>query len=294
MTTHTQTPPESAPADYGRPGSIEELSNRFVVHPLSSVVERIAIRFGISANVVSFLGLGSGLLAAWCYYYQSQLSFVIGGFLLMVAWHIFDGADGRIARATGTSSAFGRIIDGMCDHLVFGAVYFAFVFYLLKTGHSNSVWLLAIAAALSHAVQAAGYEERRQKYQRRHKGVGRDEVNAKLLDVEGGSSGLAKLYDAAQRIVSGGTSPLDGVLDNLRREGKPEAARQVIDKTGIIVKGWALLNANNRTIMIAIMALIGMPALYFIYEIVVLNIVLIALIVFERSAEKRIAAQAAS
>jgi len=294
MTAQTQTPPESAPAEYGRPGSIEELSNRLIIHPLSSVVERVAIQFGISANIVSFLGLGSGLLAALCYYYQSQLSFVLGGFLLMVAWHIFDGADGRIARATGTSSAFGRIIDGMCDHLVFGAVYFAFVFYLLKTGHSNSVWPLAIGAALSHAVQSAGYEERRQKYQRRHKGVARDEVNARLFDVEGSSSGLVKLYDTAQRFVSGGESTLDGVLEKLRRENNSDVARRLIDKTGMIVKAWALLNANNRTIMIAVMALIGMPVLYFIYEIVVLNVVLIALIIFERSAEKRIAAQAAS
>lgn len=284
--------PQQQQAEYGRPNSIEELSNQYVVHPLSAIFAKIAIKLGVSANVVSFLGLGAGWLAAFFYFKQDVPGFVLAGFVAMFFWHVFDGADGRVARATGTSSAFGRIIDGICDHLVFGAVYIATVYYLASTGENLAVmWALALTAGVSHAVQAAGYEERRQKYQRRSRGISRTDVTDKLLSVDGKKSVLAGIYDAAQRLVSGGASPLDDRLDQMRADGKSdEDVQALINRTSIIVRAWALLNANNRTIMIAVMASIGQPIWYFIYEITALNLVLIGLLVYERKTEARIAA----
>jgi phosphatidylglycerophosphate synthase len=285
--------PQKQNAEYGRPNSIEEFSNQFIVHPLSTVLAKVAIKLGISANIVSFLGLGAGWLAAFFYFQQPALGFVFAGFLAMFAWHVLDGADGRVARATGTSSAFGRIIDGICDHLVFGAVYIAITLYLIKTGSPLTIWFLALAAGLSHAVQAAGYEERRQKYQRRSRGITRADVTDKLLSVDGKKSTLAGIYDAAQRLVSGGISPLDQRLEEMRAAKRSDNEVQaVINKTSKIVRAWALLNANNRTIMIAVMAAIAQPALYFVYEITILNIVLIGLLIYERRAEARIAGEA--
>jgi phosphatidylglycerophosphate synthase len=282
--------PQKKQAEYGRPNSIEELSNQYVVHPISAVIAKIAIKLGVSANIISFIGLGAGWLAAYFYTQQPALGFVLAGFLSMFAWHVFDGADGRVARATGTSSAFGRIIDGICDHLVFGAVYIAFVLYLIQSGSSPMVWLLALAAGVSHAVQAAGYEERRQKYQRRTRGIERSDVTDKLMSVDGKKSALAGIYDAAQRLVSGGTTPLDTKLKQMRADNASFGDVQtLINKTSGIVRAWALLNANNRTIAIALFAALGLPAMYFVYEIVLLNIVLIGLIVYERRAEARIA-----
>ncbi len=287
--THTQieTP------DYGRPLSIEEYSNRYVIHPLSSIVERISIKRGISANFISFCGLGAGLLAGLLYYHQDHKSFILAAFLCMVAWHIFDGADGRIARATGTSSAFGRILDGICDHLVFGAVYIAFVLYLIKTGSPNMVWLYGIAAAASHGIQAAGYEERRQKYQRRKRGIYRQDTNDKLVNINGKKSTLANIYDKVQKLVSGGYGPIDRVIDiNRELNAAGNSTQNMIDKTVITVRLWALLNANNRTIMLAVMAFIGQPFLYFIYEIILLNLGFIGLLFYERIAEAKISSNA--
>lgn len=285
--------PEPQDTQYGRPLLIEERTNRYIIHPLSAIVEKFAIRWGVSANIVSFLGLGCGLLAGLLYYYQDYRLYVLGGFLFMCLWHVFDGADGRIARATGTSSAFGRIIDGMCDHIVFGAVYFAFVFFALKNGASPWVWGLGILAALSHGLQSAGYEERRQKYQRRLKGTNRDQVNASLLTVKGKSSSVAQTYDKIQKVVSGGESPLDAAIDAQRAASNSEvSASNLLKSTASIVKAWALLNANNRTIMIALFAFLGQPILYFFYEIVILNIVLIGLIIYEKTTERRLASEA--
>ena len=278
-------------SQYGRPLLIEEWSNRYFIHPLSATVERLAINWGVSANTVSFLGVGCGWLAGLFYYHQDHRIYILSGFIFMCLWHVFDGADGRIARATGTSSAFGRLLDGVCDHLVFLAVYLAFIFFGLKNGASPWIWGLAILAGLSHALQAVGYEERRQKYQRRLKGVKREQINNHLLNISGSSSWLVEKYDKCQRLVSGGESPLDPVIESYRSSSSPESENSAIglvERTAKIVRAWALLNANNRTIMIAVIAILGRPELYFIYEIVILNIVFVGLIIYERLAENRI------
>lgn len=274
---------------YGRPIEIEEFSNRFFVHPLSDHVVRICIKAGISANAVSIAGLVCGLLAAFAYTQTPDIFMVLSGFSLMICWHILDGADGRLARVTGTSSAFGRIIDGICDHLVYAAVYIALAFNLMAGGYGAGVWWLVIGAGLSHAIQAAGYEERRQKYQRRREGIDRQTVANGLLSVDGNNSFLAGVYDLAQKLVAGGDYGLDGALKNLRRlPDNRQPPTIVIGQTAKMVKSWSVLNANNRTMLIFLFCLTGVPEFYFIFELIVFNIVLISLIFAERQFEKQL------
>lgn len=281
--------PASA-AGYGRPKMIEDASNRLFIHPLADGVARLAIARGISANVLSFLGLGFGLLAAMLYGFLPRPLFVLGALAAMVLWHVLDGADGKVARATGTASAFGRLMDGICDHLVFGAVYAAFVVNLLVAGSDVSVLWLAIAAALSHALQAAAYEERRQKYQRRRAGRSRDGVHEKLLLVHGKRSFLAALYDKGQKLLAGPDSGLDEALERLR-EAPDGAARAVtiVDRTAPMVRAWGILNANKRTLLITVFAFLGEPATYFLLEVTVFNIVLLFLILGELWVERQLA-----
>ncbi len=267
---------------YGRPLAIEDISNQYFIHPLSDVVVSAGIKTGASPNFVSLLGLFCGILAAYFYYQLPQINYVIGGFIAMIGWHILDGADGRLARATGKTSAFGRIIDGICDHLVFGAVYISLALHLIETGSSIHIWWLVIGAGLSHAVQAAGYEERRQKYQRRLKGIDRTDVEEKLLKIDGKKSYLASIYDKAQKIVAGGDYGFDKLLSELSTtsNGKTDA-QTLIKQTIPMVKAWGLLNANNRTFLIFVFAALGQPAFYFAFELVVLNIVMLILIIAE-------------
>ena len=262
---------------YGRPVEIEEASNYYCIHRLANLVVAISLKVGVSPNAISVAGLLCGLAAAYCYYHLPQPQFVVAGFILMIGWHILDGADGRLARATGQASAFGRIIDGVCDHLVFGAVYIVFAMHLMETGRGLSSWWLVLAAGLSHAVQAAGYEERRQKYQRRLNQLGRGQMQGGLLHVGGRKSALATIYDLAQKLVSGGDYGLDGALAELKKKD----AREIIRGTAPMVRAWAILNANNRTFLIFIFAYMGKPALYFTFEIIVLNAVMFALLVAE-------------
>lgn len=277
---------------YGRPLSIEDASNRFFIHPLSDLIVTVGIKIGLSPNLVSLAGLGSGILAAFLYYDLPAPAQVFGAFAAMLGWHILDGADGRLARATGKTSAFGRILDGICDHLVFSAVYLAFAFQIISTGAPATVWWLVVGAGLSHAVQAAGYEERRQKYQRRLNGISREMVEENLLTVGGKKSALAIIYDLAQKAVAGRDYGLDAKLVALRgKEGGESLAMALVAKTVPMVRTWGLLNANNRTFLIFIFALMGQPLWYFIFEVTVLNMILLWLMFAEKNVERSIIAQ---
>lgn len=279
--------------EYGRPMSIEDGSNRYFIHPLSDVVVKVGIKLGISPNFVSFLGLGCGILAAFLYYELPEPAYMLGAFAAMVGWHILDGADGRLARATGNTSAFGRIIDGICDHLVFGAVYIALAIHMMANGWTADVWWLVVGAGIAHAVQAAGYEERRQKYQRRLDGICREDVEETLLKIDGKKSFLAGVYDAAQKLVSGGDYGLDAKLAAMRatEQGKEDACA-LVHRTVPMVKAWGLLNANNRTMMIFLAAIFNRPELYFIIELVGLTVVMGLLILAERQMEVSLASEA--
>ena len=68
-----------------------------------------------------------------------------------------DSADGQLARITERYSSFGAIIDGLCDNLVFLAIYAAIVLGVWQRTGGGLLPLsaLAIVAALSHSVQSS-------------------------------------------------------------------------------------------------------------------------------------------
>jgi phosphatidylglycerophosphate synthase len=63
-----------------------------------------------------------------------------------VIWLLADSLDGMVARARGTSSAFGRELDGFCDHGVFLLLYLA----LAWPTREGVAWSLVVGAATAH------------------------------------------------------------------------------------------------------------------------------------------------
>ncbi|MBV1901955.1 MAG: CDP-alcohol phosphatidyltransferase family protein [Kordiimonadaceae bacterium] len=278
--------------EYGRPACIEDASNKYFIHPLSDVVVKFGLALKLTPNFVSLLGLASGILAGFLYYKMPEAGYIFGGFSAMIFWHILDGADGRLARLTGQTSAFGRVLDGICDHLVFAAVYIGVTLYLIDTGASNAIWWLVLTSGVAHGIQAAAYEERRQKYQRRVEGLGRD-VQEGLLVIDGKRSAFASGYDKVQRFLSGGDYGLDAKLAELR--AKPDAkacSDYFVNQTAPMVKAWGLLNANNRTFLIFLCALMGAPIWFFIIQLTVFNLLLVGLMIAERALEYKLIAEA--
>lgn len=133
---------------------LDAYARKLIDPPLDRVGGLLA-RIGISANAVTLVGLGLGLLAA--------VSIVFGQFTLalwlVLASRVADGLDGAIARAS-TRTDFGGYLDITADFAFYGAIPLAFILHDPATnGIAGAVLLLSFyvngASFLGYAILAA-------------------------------------------------------------------------------------------------------------------------------------------
>lgn len=271
-----------------RTSEIEETTNVYVVHPVSAALVPLFARWGVSPNAVSVMGMVFGGLAAVAYYQYDLWPYALAGFLSMIGWHVMDGADGQLARLTGKTSEIGKILDGLCDHVAFALVYVSLTIAAAAV-LGAWVWIVAVAAGLSHLVQASAYEFQRQAYDfwvhaKQSARIERPEAFQRSLDGKQGASLLfGKLYLSYLRIqyrLAGIDAALIGEMDRALGEGGEREAevRAAYRATNLdAVRRWSLLCSNYRTIAIFVAALLGSPLYFFLFEIVGLNAVFVGL-----------------
>lgn len=247
----------------GRPPEIEPWSNRLLVHRLSAFLLPPAIRSGISPNAVSVTGLGLGLFAALAYTRWHDPLWATSGLLLMIGWHVMDGLDGALARATGRTSDFGRLVDGIADYSTFVAVNIALV---LASPQPLAALGLAAVSGCAHILQSLFYEAERETYVRRISG----RFTASPRKAVGGI--VERLYNQGERWLGNQTRPFDHALAGsppdastcmLARWRKSAAPRMMM---------LTPLSANGRTLAIWIACMAGSPVFYWAWEIVALTL----------------------
>lgn len=250
-----------------RPIEIEPLSNRFLIHPLAGALLAPAARAGLHPNVVTGAGLLFGLLAGLAYLDWTDWRFATAGFGLMICWHVMDGLDGKLARATGKTSDIGRLLDGVADYATFVAVNLA-----LALTHADPALAvsLALVSGLCHALQSQFYEGERATYIRRLSG----RFDAVVRPAAGGF--VERLYNRGEALLGNCARPFDhmaasappAVRTRMLAHWQPRAARTL--------RWMSPLSANGRTIAIFIAALLKEPMLYWAWEIVVLTLLSLA------------------
>ncbi len=261
--------------DGSRDRRIEDPTNLHIVHPLAGALLAPALRARISANAVSVAGLGVGLGAAWAFGHWPDWRWSVAGLLLATVWLILDGLDGMIARATGTASPLGRMLDGLCDHGVFVLIYTAVA---LSIGTAQG-WALAIAAGAAHAVQSSLYEGERARFHRRIRRLPRPAPTADA------GNRLVRAYDAVAFGIDRLTARFDAALD--RPDGAPLATRYG-EEASRPMRLLALLTANMRVLLLFGACLFGQPELFWWIEIGPMTLVAIAGIAWHRRVEARL------
>jgi CDP-diacylglycerol---serine O-phosphatidyltransferase len=264
-----------------RADEIEEPSNLYIIHPLSAWLVPYCARAGITPNQVSFAGMGCGIAAGIAYHFYAHTWCVFIGFAFMIAWHVLDGADGQLARSTNSFSEFGKLIDGICDYVTFTAVYIGLAL-ALATVHGGWVWWLVILSGLCHAVQAAAFELQRQYYN--VFGLGR--AYSALPDHEapslpGFAAFLNNTYRRGQLLITGDAAAFHANLAAklaVHPEHNDAARAHYRHVFAPVIRRWAFLSSNSRTIGIFLCALLGVPLLYFLLEIFLYTAVLMALV----------------
>ena len=268
-----------------RPQAIEAWSNRYLIHPASFWLARRAANTRLTPNHVSLLSIPVGVLAAIAFAcYQLAWWWGAAGGILALLRLILDGADGQLARLKQMSSAFGRVLDGVCDYISIGAIYLGFL-VIWQGWHALSIFALLLGAYLSRMMQANVYELQRSLYQfwtagktaglptqiRPH----HDQAYTRNTFFNALVRGLDTQYGYSQLHLCGlNTHTLRQALST--QQNRSSATAQAIGKQydqrfRAWVKVWGLLNDNCHYALLTCCCLLQKPMVYFWLEITLLN-----------------------
>ncbi len=274
--------------------------------PLGFLWAKFFAKLGVSPNAITiasiFMGVFGGILL---YFGQPDLAWLNWLGMLLITWaDTFDSADGQLARLTQQYSRMGRILDGVSGDFWFAAITFALVFRELDFGDSLlgeyfynnewQIWALAVLSGVSHALQAAIADYYRQFHLFFLKGEQGSELDsaAKLSEqyhqLEWGANFWSKMplffyraYTANQERMTPHMQRLrSALIKRYGENGVPTMEfRSYFRQLSLpLMKYTNILTFNTRIIVCFIMVLINMPWLYFAFEVVILNILLIYMI----------------
>jgi len=132
--------------------------NIFARASVSRVTDPIGawlVRLGLTPNSVTVLGT-LGTVAATLWFFPRGQLFV--GTLAVTAFVLFDLLDGAMARAQGSGTPFGAVLDAGCDRIADGALFAALAWYAFDTGNR---WLAAASLISLVAAQVVSYVKAR-------------------------------------------------------------------------------------------------------------------------------------
>ena len=270
----------------------EETIDLWFYRPIGYAWACLARRLGITPNAITiasiFLGVGAGIMM-----YFNDLWLNIIGMLLLVWANSFDSADGQLARMTKQYSRIGRILDGVSGDLWFAAIYFAICFRTNATDDMFSpmpwlIWTIAIIAGLCHAKQAAMADYYRNFHLYFLKGKDGSELDSttqlkeRLAQLSWKSNFWQTLtltiytnYTKSQEDFTPAMQRLRSALHKRWDETPDERFRQDFRLKSLpLMKYTNMLSFNTRVIALFVSLFIGMPWLYFAFELTVLNIML--------------------
>ncbi len=271
--------------------------NRHIFHPLARRVALASVPAGLSPNLLSLIGLLLIVGAALSYGFLSwPLAFLIG-FPLHLLWHVFDGADGDLARLTGKSSSIGELVDGVCDYA--GHVFLYLLFGFLLDNHMGLwAWAMVVPAGVSRIVQSNFAESQRRIYLWRVYDVPWLQQNARAVKAD--RSLFVRVFgifvNGYVALAQKGSSRAREIDDLLAAfpQGSPShaAARALVrDKERQLLPLLMLIGQNSRTVMLGLSMATGTPIWFFIAEFTLLNVIFFWASMRERRCSDELAAK---
>lgn len=124
--------------------------------PLGFWCAKLGAALRVSPNQITLASMATGIAAGALFSRPGFLPWSLAG-LLLLASGVLDSADGQLARITGRASPVGLVLDGICDTVVFIAVYLGCLTPLFPVWGA-SLWAVAVAAGMSHSCQSATFD----------------------------------------------------------------------------------------------------------------------------------------
>lgn len=264
----------------------ENKLDRIFYRPIGFCIARALKGTGITPNMVTVLSIFVGAAAGFLFY-PDNLWLNVCGILCLIMANILDCVDGQLARLTGIKSAIGRILDGVAGDIWFICIYLGFAFRLINLYGSYAFLAIAVVSGLSHLVQANltdYYKTLHLYFISKEKGAELQTVDQVRANHKALKPGLEKaffflysFYTLLQFAMTPKAQKMlrclqekygDQIPDDIRlsfRQQSSSLMKRYID--------W--LTFNGRTVMMFIIVLTGQVWGYFIFEIIILNTVML-------------------
>ena len=272
----------------------EEWLDVHFTRPIGLVFALFWNRFGVHPNVITilsiFLGIGAGYMFAF-----TDLWHNLAGVVLLMFANFCDSTDGQMARLTGKKTLIGRMLDGFSGDVWFFCIYAAFAYRLMDETipFTDCQWGLlswvvaAVAGILCHSPQSSLSDYYRQIHLFFLKGKGGSELDnyaqqraiyeslpkMRLLDrtfyynYSNYCKSQEKRTPMFQKLFATIRTRYNGA------EGMPEEIKQeFLAGSRPLMPLTNILTFNTRAICIYVTALIGLPLLYLLFEITVMQV----------------------
>jgi len=278
----------------------EEAIDIYFYRRLGYRVALFSAKHKIRPNTITIISIFWGVVAGHLYYYNNIWINILGILFLIIA-NTLDSADGQLARMTNDKTELGRILDGLAGNLWFLSIYIHIGLRLTHNGYGSWIWIIGIVTCISHIFQAAIADYYRNGHLYFIKGEAGSEFHSSK-DIKRQYDSLSwkkdfwmKLfmyfyhnYTREQELFTGNLQKLIGCVqknfqgqipqwlrDDFRKENKP------------LMKYTNILSFNTRAITLWISLLINLPLLYWFFELIVLNIILIYMVLKQQFISKK-------
>jgi phosphatidylglycerophosphate synthase len=252
---------------------------------------------GITPNAITYISIFVGAASGPLFYYNN-LKLNILGILALIIANILDCVDGQLARLTGIKSKIGRILDGLAGDIWFTLIY-VFLALRLKNEFGTGLFFIpAVLSGLSHFVQANitdYYKTLHLYFVSREKGREFQRLDEVLSQYDKMKFGFPKflfffytLYTQLQERATPKLQTMLSCLNSRYGDDLPENVRlDFRKKSSRLMKQYLdLMTFNGRSVALFIIVLSGHVWLYFLFEIIILNItLLISIYKHERTCE---------
>ena len=247
-------------------------------------------KMGVSPNAVTIASIVIGVAAGICYY-PTYLAINILGMLLLVWANSYDSADGQLARMTGKKTPLGRILDGAAGDIWFITIYAA-ICLRLTPQWGIWIWVLAAITGFFHSKQAAMADYYRNVHLLFLKGKSGSELSYSphlkehYREMSWRREFIYKLFETFYINYTVGQEQLTPQFQRLMNKIRTQYAGQATESFRVafrekslpLMKYTNMLSFNTRVIALFISLLIDLPWVYFLFEMTVLNAMLVYMI----------------
>ncbi len=266
----------------------EEQIDIWFYRPIGYQIALFCAKVGITPNPVTIVSIFFGVAAGILFYYQELWINVIGMLLLVFA-NSLDSADGQLARMTNNKSRLGRILDGAAGDFWFIAIHVAICLRSQNEGWSALIWVPGVLAGASHVVQSAMADYYRNVHLFFIKGTSGSELdNSRDLQKEydtlswGNNFGMKLVarfylnYTKMQESFSPNLQKLLGAVREKYKAGLPEwLITEFRAQNKPLMKYTNIIQFNTRVLFLFLWLFIDQAWIYFLFDIFILNPILI-------------------